>query len=208
MIRIEKDQEVAGEVALRVAAQSGEYEDTALIECYDIARPAVVAGAYQAQYVRYGSLVYRCTDPIELGTEILKIDPESTHTAAAYVRMSRELLSQMQNGSLEPESLDQAIATEKEDMEDKREEPQDTQVELEDTSEPDDTQSQVQEEPAPAPVAPLSPDVSTTTPKLIDTPAPEMPATTTPEILEAPATTTPEVVRASKKLAGRLSRRA
>lgn len=200
MIRITKGQPVEGDETLSVISDSGDYEDTALIECAGAASTAVV---YQAQYIKYGQLVYQHSDPVALGTEILKLDPESTHTAAAYVRMTKELLSQMQDGSLEPESLDQAIEQEQEAMEDKRSETTEESSEVE-PEEPAPVDTSEPEEPI---IPPVSDDTSTTTPATLDV----EPATSTPEVLDIPeeATTTPDVVLArKKKLAQRTVRRA
>lgn len=122
MIHIEKDKEIFGEVNLRIATATGDYEDSALIEFYEITNPGIVAGAFQAQYVKYGNLVYGFNDPVDLGSAILVVDPVSTHTAASYVRMTQELLAQMNGGNLEATSLDEVMATEQENMEQKKEE--------------------------------------------------------------------------------------
>lgn len=122
MIHIEKDQEILDEKNFRIFTTTGDYEDSALIEFYDIEKPEIIAGSFQAQYIKYGNLVYKFSDPKELGEEILKIDPESTHTAASYVRMTNELLQKMNQGSLEPESLDEVITSEQEIMKEKKEE--------------------------------------------------------------------------------------
>lgn len=119
MIHIEKDTQTIDNPNIRVATATGDYEDTALIEVYDISTPDIVAGAFQAQYIKYGSMIYGYNGHMELGAAILKIDPESTHTSASYVRMSRELLSQMNGGSLEATSLDEVISTEKKSIEEK-----------------------------------------------------------------------------------------
>lgn len=113
MIRIDKDQEILDNENLRVAAPSGDYADTALIEFYDIGNPEINAGSYQAQCIKYGNLVYKFNDLEELGEEILKIDPESTHEAASFVRMSKELLMRMKGGTLDSNSLDQILEKEK-----------------------------------------------------------------------------------------------
>ncbi len=117
MIHIIKDQIIAENENLRVATATGDYEDTALIEFYDIKNPDFIAGAFQAQFIIYGGLVYLYNDHIELGNTILEIDPNSTHTSASYVRMNNELLAKMNNGTLEPESLNQTLNAEKENME-------------------------------------------------------------------------------------------
>ncbi len=122
MIHIEKDQNVAENPNLKIMTPTGDYDDNANIEFYDVGNPEIAAGSFQAQYVKYGGLVYKFNDPKELGNEILKIDPTSTHTAASYVRMTNDLLAQMNSGSLEPSSLDQALASEQVKMEEKMEE--------------------------------------------------------------------------------------
>lgn len=123
MIHIEENQNIEENPHLKVVTPTGDYEDTALIEFYDVATPSIVVGAFQAQYVKYGSMVYRFNDHIELGKAILEIDPNSTHTSASYVRMTNELLSKMNNGTLEPESLDRALSTEQDKMEEQIENP-------------------------------------------------------------------------------------
>ncbi len=144
MIHIEKGEFVAENPSLKVVTNTGDYEDTALIEFKDVnSEDELVAGAYQAQFVKYGSLVYKFNDPKSLGTEILRIDPESTHTAASFVRMSNELLDQMNGGTLESDSLDKMIpqepvkpkepvvepeVVEEEDDEDEETEPTDTET--------------------------------------------------------------------------------
>jgi hypothetical protein len=123
MIHIEKDQKIAENENLRVATATGDYEDAALIEFYEISKPGIATGSFQAQFIKYGGVVYKFNDPKELGNEILRIDPESTHTAASYVRMTNELLVQMNGGTLEPGSLDQVLATEQVKMEEAIENP-------------------------------------------------------------------------------------
>lgn len=112
MIYIEQDQKISENENMRVFSPTGDYNDSDFIEFYDKENSNVVIGAYHAQYVKYGSLVYRYTDPKELGAEILKIDPESNHSAASLVRMQNELLKQFDQGSLEPESLRQVMEEE------------------------------------------------------------------------------------------------
>lgn len=119
MIHIEKDQNILENENIRVASSTGDYNDSDFIEFYDVNNPSVVAGAFHAQYVKYGSLVYKFNDPVELGEEIYKIDPESTHQSASFVRMKKELLRQMDQGSLEPESLSQVLSDEQAVMEEK-----------------------------------------------------------------------------------------
>lgn len=175
MIHIEKDAEILENENLRVVTTTGDYEDSALIEFVDISNPGVVAGAYQAQYIKYGNLVYRFNDHKELGTEILKIDPSSTHTSASFVRMSNELLAQMDSGSLEPSSLDEVLAVEQVTME----EQMTNSVESESAT---STESAVDNSPVITPTdtstttPPFSSDTSTSTSPAADTSV----STTTP----------------------------
>ncbi len=148
MIHIEKDKEIFGEVNLRIATATGDYEDSALIEFYDVNNPGVVSGSFQAQYIKYGSIVYRFSDPKELGVEILKIEPDSTHIAAVYARMTNELLNQMNAGSLETSSLDQVITDEQTKTEEKIESLSEPipEEEIEETTE--STETEVEDESA------------------------------------------------------------
>ena len=148
MIHIEKDKEIFGEVNLRIATATGDYEDSALIEFYDVNNPGVVSGSFQAQYIKYGSIVYRFSDPKELGVEILKIEPDSTHIAADYARMTNELLNQMNAGSLETSSLDQVITDEQTKTEEKIESLSEPipEEEIEETTE--STETEVEDESA------------------------------------------------------------
>ncbi|MBP6856612.1 MAG: hypothetical protein KBC42_03575 [Candidatus Pacebacteria bacterium] len=134
MIHIEKDQLVSENQTLKVATATGDYDDNALIEVYDVSNPGVITGSFHAQYIAYGGLVYRYNSAKELGEEILKIDPQSTHTSASYVRMSNELLEKMDGGTLEVDSLDEVISTEQTKIEQQRIEPVDV-VEEEETNE-------------------------------------------------------------------------
>lgn len=146
MIHIEQNQNIAENENLKVATNTGDYEDTALIEFYDVIDPSIIVGAFQAQYVKYGSFVYRFNDHIELGKAILEIDPNSTHTSASYVRMTNELLAKMNNGSLEPESLDQALTTEQNNMEEQMENPPISDEEVEGNVSEEPVSEEVEEE--------------------------------------------------------------
>lgn len=119
MIHIIKGQKIPENDNLIVVSETGDYGDSSFIDYCTTADPDVVAGAFQAQFVRYGGIVYRFNDPKELGAALLKSDPESTHTAASFVRMNNDLLMQMNDGSLEPQSLQDALSEEKAATEEK-----------------------------------------------------------------------------------------
>jgi len=189
MIHLEKNQAVTGDAGLVVASSTGDYEDNDLVECYSTGTSGAVGASYQAQYVKYGNLVYQYNDPVELGKEILKVDPKSTHTAASYVRMTEELLAKMNNGSLEPASLETALSTEQDAMEERRAEPQEETV----SDKPSEPEPEPEPEAPAVEIPPPAADVSSTTPAVIEV---LEEATSTPA-LEAPAdaaTTTDEIV--------------
>jgi hypothetical protein len=176
MIHIDQNQKVAENENLIVSTATGDYADNALIEFVDLTKPNIIAGSFEAQYIKYGGLVYRFNNHQDLGAEILKIDPTSTHTAASYVRMTKELLAQMEQGSLEPTSLDQAISTEQ-----------------------SATQDQMNDSESDNPILPMdtvsTPDIiSTTTPAFIES---TDTSTTTPEVIipesTGTSTTTPQI---------------
>ncbi|MBP6884023.1 MAG: hypothetical protein KBC06_02220 [Candidatus Pacebacteria bacterium] len=147
MIHIEKDNGINDNANIKVATATGDYEDSALIEVYDISTPDIVAGAFQAQYIRYGNIVYGFNDPVELGRAILAVDPESTHTAASYVRMTEKLLAQMNSGTLEATSLDQVITDEQQKTEEKMIENENTEEEIpEEVEEVEEVTEEVPEE--------------------------------------------------------------
>lgn len=202
-----------GDQTLSVIADTGDYEDGALIEC--VGAGSTVA-AYQAQYVQYGQVVYQHSDPIELGKAILALDPESTHSAASYVRMSNELLAKMNAGSLESDSLDEMVSAQQAAIDEQRDISSDEPAVEESVS-----------------ATPISTDISSTTPSVLDdaaaTSTPAMPevleaatstvetilpteASTTPnpmpDVLVPEASSTPQVLKkGGKKLAGLVRRR-
>lgn len=143
MIHIEKDQKILENEDLRVSTPTGDYDDNALIEFYNVANPEVVVGAFAAQYIKYGSVVYKFNDAKELGNEILNIDPESTHNSASFMRMNNELLDKMNKGNLEVDSLDQVISDQKDIVEEKRGEEapvnEDADEEVSDDAQSEDT---------------------------------------------------------------------
>lgn len=232
MIHIEKGQVLTSDATLIVTTATGDYEDTALIECTTVDNTELVVGAYQAQYVKYGDLVYRFNEPEALGKAILAIDPESTHTAASYVRMTNELLAKMNAGSLEQSSLDEVVATEKAAIEDQRVAPVEEAVTPEQPS--TETPAATSSSASTPTTSPLNTDTSSTTPSVLgdfieatSTPAApsvleqatstlqdireiETPATTTPvvpDVVLPEATTTPEALRKGGKKIAKVVRR-
>jgi hypothetical protein len=172
MIHLEQGQIVPDSTNLRVLVPTGDYNDNDLIECYGADDPTLAACSFQAQYIKYGGLVYKFNEPQALGEEILKTDPTSTHSAASYVRMTKELLAQMNAGSLQPQSLNQVQATEQANLD---------QATASSTAATASSTSTVIDS-SPAPIAPLTNipviDPATSTPPTIDTST----STTTPNL--------------------------
>ncbi len=188
MIYIEQHAALMEDTNLKVASPTGSYEDMALIECYDSADPSLSRGAYQAQYVKYGNMVYYFNEPKELGLAILALDPKSTHSAASYVRMTNELLSQMNSGSLEPASLQDAMAVEQTVMEEQAENPT-TETVVEDEVELFEESGEESEDVSPQLPEISLPDTSSTTPEVLGTSTSPTILPSISEIFEA--TTTP-----------------
>lgn len=191
MIHIQKDQEIPENENIRVFSPTGDYNDTDLIEYYSVEDPAIPQGAFHAQFIKYGGIVYRFNDPKELGAEILKIDPESTHSAASFVRMQNELSKQFDQGSLESNSLNEVIETEQVRVEDEMNNIQNDQVENTTSSELDLVGDQEETE-----IEMIDTNTSTTTPPIIPDLSTEDMSTSTPEVFlpENNSTTTPEFV--------------
>lgn len=180
MIHIEKDQAIAENENIKVLSPTGDYNDTDLIEYYSVEEPEVAQGAYHAQFIKYGGIVYRFNDPKELGAEILKIEPESTHGAASLVRMQNELSKQFDQGSLEPESLNQLMESEQikmeEEMTNTSEDIDSENLEVETDSSSDlDLDAQTSET---ATTTPIIGDMSSTTPPIIPDLVPSNPVDT------------------------------
>ncbi|MFA6301346.1 MAG: hypothetical protein WC609_03275 [Candidatus Paceibacterota bacterium] len=187
MIHIEKDQLVPEYENLRTLSDSGDYNDDDIIECYNPDDSSIAICGFTSSFIKYGGLMYRFNDPAELGAEILKIDPESTHSAASFVRMKEELSKKMDEGSLEPESLQQALKEEQTMMEEKINEP-DPEIDTEEIPE-EEVPPETEPEIIPDSETEIIPDPETE-PEII--PEPEPPIETEPEPIIEPEPTTPD----------------
>jgi hypothetical protein len=86
MVTLANNQAVAQSETLRVYSPDGEYADQDLILCAEAERPDLPTAMLQAQFIRYGSIVYRFQTPEELGEALYAIDPSSTHDAVALYK--------------------------------------------------------------------------------------------------------------------------
>ncbi len=104
MIPITRDQKVAGNDNLLVYAVSGDYADKDLIECYDPSLGNYPTACFQAQFIKYGPVVYQFNEPEELGKALIEIDPQSTHDSAALYKEEEDRKRKRRLGTLEPEN--------------------------------------------------------------------------------------------------------
>ncbi len=86
MIHITKGQSVPEHPELRVYSDTGDYEDTDLINCYKIGKPNSAFCGFEASYIGYGGMVYRYADVEKLGEALLAIDPNCKHKAALFFK--------------------------------------------------------------------------------------------------------------------------
>lgn len=178
MIRLEKNKKSTESKDIIINAETAQYDDNALIECTDRSGVKNVSVAYQAQFLKYGGMVYQYSDNKELGQAILEIDPESTHSAAVYVRTLKQLSEQMDEGSLNPESVKDVVG----------DEPEVLGEEIEEEVVPEE-EEEVEEEPVVIP--PLDVDVATTTPSIITTTS--TPSTDIPDVTVSSTTPTIDI---------------
>lgn len=102
MTPITKNEQVADMKDLVVLTDSGEYADTDLILCASTDAPTIAIAQYQAQFVKYGEMVYQFEKPEELGQAIVALDAESTHDAAQLWREEEARRIAREQGTLTP----------------------------------------------------------------------------------------------------------
>jgi hypothetical protein len=223
MIPIRKNQDVPTRADLQVCADTGEYGDADFILCAKKDRPEFAVEMFQAQFVRYGSVVYQFNTQEELGAALFAADPDSTHDAVALYKEEQARQAARRAGTLEPEKAAPAPDSEDGKLPDAeqdahREEQDEDHAEDDADEEQDPAQedgggaegTEQQEEAtttAPVPEAPPpSYDESSTTPDLLENlPA----ATSTPPLPDAApeATSTSAMRSAGRKIAKNMSKR-
>ncbi len=87
---------------LVIASGDGQYADTDLILCASADVPDFPVAQYQAQFIRYGEVVYQFETPEALGEALVAIDPESTHDAAQLWREEEARRFAREKGTLAP----------------------------------------------------------------------------------------------------------
>lgn len=194
MIHIEQHQLVPENSKLRVLSVTGDYSDNDAIECYNEDEPEIAVCSYQAQFIKYGGLVYRYNTPEELGAALVQLDPESTHNSALLFKEDEERRLKRLAGTLVPENpvpADEAISpiaqqeavVEAEQPVEEEAVPPVVEEEVP-AEEPTPTPS---EETPPTPIDPIVP-APTSTPAVLDT------ASSTPSVPEAMPTSTPSII--------------
>lgn len=194
MIHIEQHQLVPENSKLRVLSVTGDYSDNDAIECYNEDEPEIAVCSYQAQFIKYGGIVYRFNTPEELGAALVQLDPESTHNSALLFKEDEERRQKRLAGTLVPENpvpadeaispiaQQEAVVEAEQPVEEEEVVPPPEEAPVE---EPTPAPS---EETVPSPIEPILP-APTSTPAVLDT------ASSTPAVPEvAPATTTPSIV--------------
>lgn len=194
MVRITKDMPVAENPNLLIHSMEGDYADTDLIMCAEKADPSLAVAQMQAQYVKYGAIVYQHNTPEELGAALFALDPEATHDAVLLYKEDEARRIARSKGTLEPSEpvpatdspAPAAIPEEEEDdvkffREQAQQEASTTPEVVETPSEPampvieaDPPAEEIVPEPVIEPeLAPID-TVSTTTPSLPEAAAPDL----------------------------------
>lgn len=137
MVPITKGDRVPEAEDLIISAESGDYNDVDLILCAQSSEPEVPTAMYQAQYLRYGNLVYQMDTPEALGAAIVAIEPNSTHDAAQLWREEETRRLAREKGTLVPEN--QTPAPDSTTPESPQEEPEENTPVQEDTEDPEPT---------------------------------------------------------------------
>lgn len=104
MITITKGSPVPDSPDHIVVMDSGEYADVDLILCAPRGSQGAADAMYQAQFLKYGALVYQHETPESLGKAIVEIDSESTHDAAQLYREEEARRIAREAGTLTPEN--------------------------------------------------------------------------------------------------------
>lgn len=104
MIEIKRKDRIPDDRSLVVAHDGGKYADTDLILCADAGNPDEPTMQLQAQYIKYGPLVYQFNTPEELGAAIFALDPDSTHDAVMLYKEEASRKKARETGTLEPEN--------------------------------------------------------------------------------------------------------
>lgn len=111
MITITQGQAVAENDGLVVFSSGNNYADTDLILCALAEQPSVPIAMYQAQFVRYGSIVYQFNTPEDLGKALVETDPDSTHDAVVLYQQQAARDAARAAGTLTPDTGADITAT-------------------------------------------------------------------------------------------------
>ncbi len=104
MVTITSNLPIAENETLRVYSPEGDYADTDLILCADVRDVATPVAMLQAQFIKYGGIVYQFNTPEEIGKAIFAVDPNSKHDAVALYREEEARNTARNAGTLEPEN--------------------------------------------------------------------------------------------------------
>jgi hypothetical protein len=102
MVTITSDLAIAEHPTLFVYSPAGEYADADLILCADRSDPATPVAMLQAQFIKYGSMVYQFNTPEDLGKAILAIDANSKLDAVVLYQQAEARDAARAAGTLTP----------------------------------------------------------------------------------------------------------
>jgi hypothetical protein len=102
MVTVTENMDIAGDPNLTVYSPTGDYADTDLILCADKKNPGLPIVQLQAQYLRYGPIVYQYNAPEELGGALFALDPDSTHDAVLLYKEEEARKAARMGGTLIP----------------------------------------------------------------------------------------------------------
>lgn len=102
MVTVTKTLPIAENPNLAIYSPEGDYADTDLILCEEKNGPGIATAQLQAQYLKYGPVVYQFNTPEELGAALFLIDPESTHDAVLLYKEEEARKAAREQGTLTP----------------------------------------------------------------------------------------------------------
>ncbi len=102
MISITQGSSLADNGGMIIVSPSGQYADTDLILCATKTEPDLAIAMYQAQFLRYGDIVYQFNTPEDLGKAVFAIDPEATLDAVTLYKEQLARDTARLAGTLEP----------------------------------------------------------------------------------------------------------
>lgn len=184
MVTLTQDVKIADSPSLVLCSPEGDYQDTDLVLFAEAKDPTFATAQFQAQFAKYGPVVYQYNTPEELGAALFALDPASTHDSVALYKEEAARDAARKAGTLAPS--DPAPADNPPDQTDAAQNQDSSSSAGADA--PSDSSGQVLGDSTTGDSASSTPDIASSTPDAI----PGDTATTTPDLppLEMPDTNT------------------